>query len=156
MAAFEEMMNYRAVDELLSTAGLPTEDQLRSLAEHGFQVVINLALDNSPPYSLAGEADIVRGLGLIYVHIAVNFNNPTGVDLAQFCHAMDAHAGRRRFVHCALNKRVSAFVGLYRVIRLGWDREAAFDLVRSVWEPDAVWQAFIDETLKKHAFTVDL
>lgn len=147
----KEMVNYRAVDDSLSTAGLPTEAHLCLLAEAGFRVVINLALDNNLPYSLPREAEIVRGLGLEYVHIPVNFSAPTQADLTQFCDAVDAHAGQKRFVHCALNKRVSAFLGLYRVTRLGWDREAAFDVMRSVWEPDAVWQAFIEEALKKHA-----
>jgi protein tyrosine phosphatase (PTP) superfamily phosphohydrolase (DUF442 family) len=127
---------------------LPTEEQLRSVADHGFQVVINLAVDNKPPYSLAGEAELVRSLGLEYIHIPVKFSEPTEQDLAQFSDAMDAHAGRKKFVHCAANKRVSVFVGLYRVLRLGWEREAAFDLVRSLWKPDAVWSGFIERMLK--------
>lgn len=140
----DAILNYRLVDDALVTAGLPTEAQLH-------QVVINLALDNNLPYSLPGEAEIVRGLGLDYIHIPVDFSTPTQADLMQFCHAMDAHAGRKRFVHCALNKRASVFVGLYRATRLGWDLEPALDIMRSIWEPDAVWQAFIEEALEKHA-----
>jgi len=34
--------------------------------------------------------------------------------------------------------RVSAFVGLHRVLRLGWEREPAFALMRDVWEPNPV------------------
>ena len=71
------------------------------------------------------EAEIVRSLGLSYIHIPVNFAAPTEADLQQFCDAMDANANKKRFLHCAMNKRVSAFIGLYRVIRLNWDREAA-------------------------------
>ncbi|MEO5925973.1 MAG: protein tyrosine phosphatase family protein [Bryobacteraceae bacterium] len=144
-----ETYNFRTVDSTLATAGLPTEEQLRSVAENGFEVVINLAVDDNPPYSLAGEAVIVRELGLAYVHIPVDFKAPTEADLIRFCDAMDANVGRKKFVHCAANKRVTVFLGLYRVIRLGWEREAAFDLVRGLWEPDAVWQAFIDQSLAK-------
>jgi protein tyrosine phosphatase (PTP) superfamily phosphohydrolase (DUF442 family) len=127
-----ETYNFRPVDDTLATAGLPTEEQLRSVAEHGFEVVINLAVDNNPPYSLPAEAEIVRSLGLEYVHIPVKFSDPTEQDLLLFCDVMDANFGRNKFVHCAANKRVSVFVGLYRVIRLGWDVEPAFDLVRSL------------------------
>ncbi len=144
-----ETYNFRPVDDTLATAGLPTETQLKSVADSGFEVVINLAVDNNPPYSLADEAEIVRGLGLVYLHIPVDFKAPTMTDLLQFCDAMDANVGRRKFVHCAANKRVSVFIGLYRVIRLGWKPEAAFDLVRSLWTPDAVWQEFIDQSLAK-------
>lgn len=43
----------------------------------------------------------------------------------------------------AANKRVTAFLGLYRVIKHDWPTEKAFALMRSVWEPDSVWSAFI-------------
>jgi len=144
-----ETYNFRPVNELLATAGLPTAEQLHSAAANGFEVVINLAVDNNPPYSLADEAEIVRSLGLTYIHIPVKFSEPTEQDLLQFCDAMDAHAAQRKFVHCAANKRVSVFIGLYRVIRLGWDPEPAFDLVRSLWQPDPVWRGFIDQMLAK-------
>jgi protein tyrosine phosphatase (PTP) superfamily phosphohydrolase (DUF442 family) len=147
----QETYNFRLVDATLATAGLPTEAQLRSVADHGFEVVINLALDNNQPYSLPGEAEFVRSLGLDYIHIPVNFSAPAEADLLQFCDAMDANAARKRFVHCAMNKRVSAFIGLHRVIRQNWDREPAFDLMRSLWEPDPVWRDFIEEMLAKHA-----
>ena len=138
-----ETYNFRPVDETLATAGQPTEAQFRSIAEHGFEVVINLAPN-------AGEAEFVRSLRMTYIHIPVNFAAPTEQDLQQFCDAMDANAVRKRFVHCAANKRVSAFIGLYRVIRLHWDREPAFDLMRSLWQPDPVWQSFIDDMIAKH------
>lgn len=139
----DRILNFRAVDDSLVTSGLPTEEQLRAVAENGFGVVINLAPDNNPPYSLPGEAGIIQALGMDYVHIPVNFAEPTTEDLERFCDAMDANASRKRFVHCAANKRVSVFVGLYRVLRLGWGKEEAFDLVRGVWVPNAVWEEFI-------------
>jgi hypothetical protein len=45
---------------------------------------------------------------------------------------------------------VTAFLGLYRVIRLGWVTEEAFALMRTVWEPDAVWSRFIAAAIEKH------
>ena len=54
------------------------------------------------------------------------------------------------FIHCAANKRVTAFLGLYRAIKLNWGIEKAFALMRDVWEPDPVWSVFIADMLKKH------
>ena len=136
----EETYNFRPVDDTLATAGMPTEDQLRSVAAHGFEVVINLAIDDK-------ERDLVRSLGMTYVHIPVVFTAPAEADLQRFFDAMDASVGRKKFVHCAANKRVSVFVGLYRVLRLGWERERAFDLVKALWEPNEVWRDFVDQTL---------
>ncbi len=64
-----------------------------------------------------------------------------------FFDAMQAHPGRV-WVHCAANMRVSAFLGLYRVLRQGVAPEAAFDLMHDLWQPNEVWSAFIADALK--------
>jgi len=143
-----EARNFRALDDArLLTAGQPTEDQLADAARHGVQVVINLALHDDPRYSLRDEAGTVRALGMEYVHIPVQFSSPTENDLRAFCAAMDAHKGEKVLVHCAANFRVTAFIGLYRIIRDGWTREKAFEPMKSVWEPDEVWKTFIAKML---------
>lgn len=137
----------RIVDERLATSGQPTEGQLAEVAASGYQTVVNLALHDDPRYSLPDEAGTVRSLGMRYVHIPVAFNAPTRADLDAFFAAMDAHAGERVLLHCAANYRVSAFLGLYRAMRLGQPRDEAFALQRSMWTLDATWQRFVDEQL---------
>jgi protein tyrosine phosphatase (PTP) superfamily phosphohydrolase (DUF442 family) len=145
-----DIYNYRMVDEGLSTSGQPTEPQLRAVAAAGFKVVINLALHNDPRYSLPDEAGVVGSLGLTYVHIPVQFDGPTEKDLLAFFGAMDTHRQRKMLVHCAANKRVTAFLGLYRVIEHAWQPEEAFALMREIWTPDPVWSSFIADMLSKH------
>jgi len=139
--------NFRALDDALLTAGQPNEEQLEDAARQGVKAVINLALHDDPRYSLRDEAGAVRELGMDYVHIPVQFAAPTEADLRAFFAAMDAHKGEKTLVHCAANYRVTAFIGLYRVIREGWSPEKAFEPMRSVWEPDEVWKAFIARML---------
>ena len=143
--------NFREVDDTLLTAGQPTEAQLADAAGQGVQVVVNLALHDDPRYSLKDEAGCVRDLGMEYIHIPVQFKAPTEENLLEFVAAMDAHTGEKTLVHCAANYRVTAFIGLYRVIRLGWSPEQAFETMRSVWEADDVWKPFIAEMMKKHS-----
>ena len=145
-----EAKNFREADSRLSTAGQPTEEQLASAAVHGVQVVINLAPHDDPRYSLQDERGCVEGCGMIYVHIPVQFAAPTETDLLAFFDAMDVYRERRILVHCAANYRVTAFVGLYRVARQGWSSGEAFDLMRTVWEPNEVWTNFIAAMLEKH------
>ncbi len=140
--------NFRAVDPHLLTAGQPNEDQLADAASHGVQVVINLALHDDPRYSLKDEAACVAKTGMTYVHIPVQFANPTEADLLAFFDAMDAYHGQKILVHCAVNKRVTAFVGLYNVIRRREPPDSAFAPMRSVWEPDEVWKRFIERVLR--------
>ncbi len=77
--ATEDIFNYLKVDDHISTAGQPTEPQLRDLAADGFTAIINLAPVN-PPYTPADEAGIARELGLAYHYIPVDWNNPTDAD----------------------------------------------------------------------------
>ena len=77
------------------------------------------------------------------MHIPVRFGAPTAVDLDRFFSAMDAYKGRRVWVHCAANMRVTAFLGVYRRLRDGWPESEAFKLMDDVWQPDEVWSAFI-------------
>jgi hypothetical protein len=56
---------------------------------------------------------------------------------------MEAAEGTRVFVHCAANYRVSSFVSLYGQATLGWSQAQAEAHIRRLWEPNAVWAAFI-------------
>ncbi len=142
MAGLEGIRDYVRVSETLSTGGQPTAEQLRSLVGEGFAAVVNLGLLGST-YCLDDEAGLVASLGVEYHHIPVEFGDPREDQLLEFAALMDRLAGRKTFVHCAANKRVSCFVALYKESREGWPAECADALIRRVWEPDAVWSAFV-------------
>ena len=141
--AIEEIKNYVALSGELATGGQPSEEQIQELAQAGFELIINLGLLD-PRYCLEDEIGLVASLGMAYHHIPVNFQAPTIEDLTQFFTVMQAAAGKRVFVHCAANYRVSSFVSLYGQAKLGWSSEQAVTHVRRLWEPNEVWAAFIE------------
>jgi protein tyrosine phosphatase (PTP) superfamily phosphohydrolase (DUF442 family) len=140
--AIEEIRNYVALSGELATGGQPSEEHLQELAQAGVECIINLGLLD-PRYCLADEAGLVRSLGVVYHHIPVDFQSPTLEDLSQFFTVMEAAEGTRVFVHCAANYRVSSFVSLYGQATLGWSQAQAEAHIRRLWEPNAVWAAFI-------------
>ena len=144
--AIKAIFAFHAVGPELGTAGQPSAEQFLVVRGSGYQTVINLLPEDSK-YALADERAVVEAQGLRYHHLPVAWEAPTAADFERFCALMQDEAGRRVFVHCAANKRVSAFVYLYRVLRLGVPKsEAARDLAR-LWEPDRVWSKFIDDQL---------
>jgi protein tyrosine phosphatase (PTP) superfamily phosphohydrolase (DUF442 family) len=143
-----DIYQYRQATPELATSGQPREKELALIADAGYDVVINLALYDDPRYSLPDETAAVRALGLEYVHIPVSFDAPSQRDLAKFFEAMDALKGKRIWLHCAANLRVTAFLGLYRRLRDGWPMDRAFELMNDVWEPNPVWAHFIREQLE--------
>ena len=144
-----DIYNYQSLTENLSSSGMPTAEQMQELAEENVQVVINLALVTSQG-ALPDEDKLVESLGMEYVHIPVEWNSPTRKNLEDFFQAMDAHQDEKVHVHCQANFRASAFIMLYRVLRLGWNKADAIPVMETMWNPEdfPVWQKFIDENLQ--------
>lgn len=146
----DEIFNYKKVNEQLSTAGQPTEEQLRAAAAEGFQAVINLATD-MPGFSLPDEAGLVHSLGMEYVHIPVDWQNPTLADFEAFDAALIRLGDAKVLVHCQANFRVTAFYGLYAMNRLGWSEAEAEAFRASIWQGSdyPTWEQFILDARKR-------
>lgn len=144
----KDIYNYLYYDEKLSSSGMPTPDQLRSVAEAGVKVVINLATSKSEG-AIPNEGEIVNSLGMEYINIPVDWNNPTHDDLDNFLNAMNRHKDKSVLVHCQANYRASGFVALYRVLRLGWKRDDALQDMKKIWSPEEypTWDMFIEDNL---------
>ena len=149
MNKITDIFNFLAIDDSLSTSGQPTEAQIAELAKGGYEVIINLALHDDPRYSLPDETSHVESLGMEYIHIPVQFDAPRKSDLVAFFEAMESNNGKKIHIHCAANMRVSAFLGLYFLIRERKTKEEAFEPMRSIWEPDAVWSSFIASMIRE-------
>lgn len=139
-----DIKNFRQVYDRLATGGQPTEAQLKDIASARYDVVINLGLLD-PKYCLPDEAGQVASLGMEYHHVPVVFTAPQVSDFRRFVQIMDSCRARQTFVHCALNWRVSTFVGLFGELCLGWSRSKADAQIRAFWEPNDVWTSFIAE-----------
>ena len=150
MVTVTDIYNFRAIDDKISTSGQPSEAQIRALACEGFKVIINLGLHDDPRYSLKDEKGIVENLGMVYVHIPVQFDAPREDDLLAFFQAVEMHKEKKIFIHCAANMRVTAFLGLYCAIKRRKAEIEAFKPMRSVWEPNEVWSSFISNMIAKH------
>jgi uncharacterized protein (TIGR01244 family) len=140
----ESSLNFRRVSETVTTSGAVPAEDLAGLRALGCDVVVNLMPDSSE-YAVEGEASIVRGQGVDYVYIPVDFAAPGHEQLEEFAAAMDANAGRRIHVHCAANYRVSAFYSLYAMRQGWWSTEDADEHLASIWTEGEypVWDEFI-------------
>lgn len=142
----DDILNFLEIYNWLGTAGQPVKEQYPLIKASGYQVVINLAMPDSPG-AFHDEAQVARENGLIYYHIPVVWESPTRWDLEEFFGLMKKFHGKKIFLHCALNMRVSVFVFLYRVLILGEQAESAREMIYEIWEPNEVWQQFIDANL---------
>ena len=145
----EDVLNYLAISDTIGTAGQPGPTQFSAIRAAGYDVVVNLAMPDSAN-ALPNEQQLVSREGMLYVHIPVVWERPTAQNLEQFFDVTARCRGKRVFVHCAMNMRVSVFVYLYRVIWLGVSQDSArVDLLR-IWQPNATWQRFLDDSLAEY------
>ena len=90
---------------------MPARDQFSCIADAGYQVVINLALSDSPG-AIPEENILITHLGMTYVHIPVVWEQSQLSDLDQFFATLQQLQSQKIFVHCVLNMRKSVFVYL--------------------------------------------
>jgi protein tyrosine phosphatase (PTP) superfamily phosphohydrolase (DUF442 family) len=146
----KDIYNFLPLTDQLLSSGMPTAEQINSIAEAEVEVVINLA-PFEPERDLKDEGALVESLGMKYINIPVEWESPTQQNLEAFMKTMDELKDNKMLVHCRANFRASGFILLYRVQRLGWKPEEAFKDLRRIWNPDEhpIWKKFIEENLSK-------
>jgi len=142
MADPEAIYNWHHLDDRITTSGQPTEEQLAEIHALGVQHIVNRGL-HTHEKALPDEAASVGRLSMEYIHIPVDFQNPTDADFARFCDVMAELRAVPVHVHCIANYRVSAFVYRWRRDVLGMDEATARAEMEQVWQPDRVWRKFI-------------
>ena len=141
------MINFLQISDRIGTGGQPQAEHFALLSRAGYKTVINLAAPTSPNF-MADEAAQCAQHGLRYEHQPVPWTDPTREDFERFMATMKSLGDDRTFVHCALNKRVSVFVFLYRVIGLHETVEVASQELQQIWAPNEVWCRFMHNMLQ--------
>ena len=149
-ASVEEIVNYLEYSEILSSSGQPSESQLRTLKNVGFERIVFLAFSDSNG-SIANEDSKVEELGMDFVHIPVDWDSPRESDFYTFAAALGRDPGKRTLVHCQVNFRASAFSFLYRVLYEDVDIGEAKRDMESVWVPNETWRRLIFAILEENA-----
>lgn len=94
----DTILNYIKINDKISTSGQPTLEELKIIADNDFKVVINLALSNSS-LALENEDKIVSQLGMTYIHIPVDFENPEIDNLKIFLAILNSFTNIKVWVH---------------------------------------------------------
>lgn len=141
--SLKEIYNYLPISEAVATSGQPNESQLAQIVDAGYHTVINLAPTSIFANSVVDERSILERCGANYIHIPVDFKNPTERDFHEFTTSMNSLGTDQVWVHCAANMRVSAFLYRYRCSVLRHDVEEAKEDLQRIWEPFGIWKEFI-------------
>ena len=140
----KKIFNYYKVSGLFETSGQPNNKQLISIANAGYEAVINLAPNTTIEGRIINEEDILKSNHITYIHIPVDFNNPLDEDFNKFVAALKQNKHKKIWVHCAANLRVSAFVFKYRRDVLGLSQKNIEQDLKAIWIPNKTWGSFLE------------
>ena len=138
-----KIYNYHKVPGLFETSGQPGKQQLKLLAKTGYELVINLAPSSRLEGAVINEAQILEAEKVEYIHIPVDFNNPSNEDFEKFVSNIERHKGKKIWVHCAANMRVSAFIYKYRRDVLQLPHQEIIGDMEAIWTPNKTWSTFL-------------
>ena len=152
--ALAEITNFRQYSASFASSGQPSREQFQSLADQGFERVVYIAFTNND--NALSDADrLVKSLGMEYMHVPVDFNNPLADDFYAFADSMRRNPDKKTLLHCQVNARATAFSFLYRVIYNDVPIAEAKADMNSVWQPNAVWRDFIFAVLEENGISPD-
>ena len=147
-----DVSNYRQYSELFSSSGQPSAAQLEKAKAQGFERVIYLAFTDNET-AIEDEDRVVKQLGMDYVHIPVDFDNPMLADFRTFVAVMGEDNTVKTLLHCQVNFRASTFSFLYRVVIQNTPILDAKNDLDSVWAPNETWFRFIRTVLQDYGLS---
>jgi uncharacterized protein (TIGR01244 family) len=140
-AGIEEIDAYYRVAEEVASGGQPTGPQIAELGKAGFRTM--LSLRDPSEYDEIAEADEAIQAGMRFISVPVGRPVPAETIVEEFLAVTDDAGIYPVFIHCGSGNRVGALWMIRRVLRDGWDIEAA--------EPEADRIGLSSETLRTFA-----
>ena len=152
--SLEKIVNFRQYSENFASSGQPSAEQFAAIAEQGFERIVYIAFTNNQN-ALPDADQVVKGLGMEYMHVPVTFDNPLPDDFYAFSDSMQRNTDKKTLLHCQVNARATAFSFLYRVIHEDVSISEAKADMNTVWQPNEVWRDFIFEVLAQNDISPD-
>jgi hypothetical protein len=143
--SLSDLKNYQVNSPKMVSSGLPNQTQFEALKKIGVTKVIDLI-----PGDRGEEADLMKSLDLSYYNVQVDWENPTIENFQDYVLSMQQSKGSEgmTLTHCRLNWRGAVFTYLYRVTVLKESAALAKQDMLAIWQPNEVWQDFIDKVLR--------
>ena len=114
------IVNFTKVDAVVACGGATETAALDGLAKDGFKAVINLRLASEANANIELNAAHAKSLGLNYVHIPFNGQQPDPKAVDQFLATIANKANQPVYIHCGSASRVGSMWLVKRVLQDGW------------------------------------
>ncbi len=126
------IVNFSRVDAVVACGGATETSALEGLAKDGFKSVINLRQASEPNVNIDQNTARARELGLKYIHIPLNAQQPDPKVIDQFLAAIADKSNQPAYVHCGSASRVGSVWLAKRVLQDGWPVDKATEEAKAI------------------------
>jgi uncharacterized protein (TIGR01244 family) len=144
------IVNFTKVDAVVACGGATETTALEGLSKDGFKSVINLRLASENNANIDLNAARAKELGLKYVHIPFNGQQPDPKVVDQFLAAIADKSNQPAYVHCGSASRVGAAWLVKRVLQDGWTVEKATEEAKFIGLRSEPLEKFALDYIAKH------
>ena len=136
----EEMSGFAG--PLAGFGGATLPSAMPELKSAGFTTVIDLRLASEEGVDIDASRTAAEAAGLHYTHLPLDTNNPDPAVVKVFLTAVGDGANQPVYIHCNSATRAAALWMIGRVLKDGWEPEAASKEVELISPKPAVAVAF--------------
>jgi len=126
------IVNFSRVDAVVACGGATDTAALDGLAKDGFKSVINLRQASENNANIEQNTAKAKELGLKYIHIPFNAQQPDPKVVDQFLAAIADKSNQPAYVHCGSASRVGSVWLVKRVLQDGWTVEKATEEAKAI------------------------
>jgi len=126
------IVNFSRVDAVVACGGATDTAALDGLAKDGFKSVINLRQATENNANIEQNTAKAKELGLKYIHIPFNAQQPDPKVVDQFLAAIADKSNQPAYVHCGSASRVGSVWLVKRVLQDGWTVEKATEEAKAI------------------------
>jgi len=126
------IVNFTKVDAVVACGGATETSALDGLAKDGFKTVINLRMPTEAGVNLEQNAAHAKELGLKYVNIPFNGQQPDPKAVDQFLATIADKTNQPVYIHCGSASRVGSMWLVKRVLQDGWTIEKATEEAKAI------------------------
>jgi uncharacterized protein (TIGR01244 family) len=144
------IVNFTRVDAVVACGGATETTALDGLKADGFKAVINLRMPTEAGANIELNAAHAKSLGLNYVNIPFNGQQPDPKAVDAFLATIANKANQPVFVHCGSASRVGAMWLVKRVLQDGWPVDQATTEAKLIGLRSEPLEKFAVEYINSH------
>ena len=136
-----DIFNFLKINDTVLTAGQPTEENLKELADDGVGYILNLSPTSTKNY-LPNEAEIVESLKMKYIHFPIDCSVLYEEQYKVFKSIFSSIEDKKVFIHCGGNVKSLGFYHIYRIKELGDSLVDAKKDIAKIGVHDQKWEEY--------------